>query len=69
MKNTFSLSISISFPTLSRIDDYILPKDEFYKAPNGLKGKRRFFSFLVRRSQWMGKQTFQTDDDGPQKKE
>lgn len=44
-ENTFSLSISISFPSLSRIDDYILPKDEFYKAPNGPKGKRRFFSF------------------------
>ena len=48
MKILFLLPlILISIPTLSRIDDYILPKNEFYKAPDGQKGKdRRFFSSL-----------------------
>jgi hypothetical protein len=44
-ENTFSPSILLAFPTLSRIDDYILPEDEFYKAPDGQKGKGDFSPF------------------------
>lgn len=42
-------------------------KMSFIRPPMA-KREKAIFLLLVLRSQWMGKQTFQTDDDGPQEK-
>lgn len=48
----------------ARIDDCILPKVEFYISPPMAEREKSDFSLCALR---MGKQTFQTDDDGLQK--